>query len=74
MSSSVTMTSTRAGGMVPAAVIIIGNIRGSVSAAMSTALYPAMVAIEDSASMLCARVILGISSIENAVTPRAASR
>ena len=32
-----------------------------------------MVAIDDSASMLCARVMRGISSIENAVTPLCAS-
>ena len=31
-----------------------------------------MVAIDDSASMLWARLIRGMSSIENAVTPRAA--
>ena len=61
---------TRAGVTVPAAVIIIGNIRGSLSAAIKTALYPATVAIDESASMLWARVIRGMSSIENAVTPR----
>ena len=33
-----------------------------------------MVAIDDSASMLCARVMRGISSIENAVTPRLRER
>jgi hypothetical protein len=46
---------TRAGVIVPAAVVSIGKILGSVSAAIITALYPQMVAIEESASMLCAR-------------------
>src|SRR5688500_4602323 len=48
-------------------------MRGTRSAAISTALYPATVACEDSASMLCARVMRGISSIENAVAPVRAS-
>ena len=47
-------------------------MRGSVPAARRTALYPAMVAMDDSTSMLCARVIRGISSSANAVTPREA--
>ena len=64
---------TLAAETVPAAVISIGNIRGSVSAASSTPLYPAMVAIDDSASMLCARVMRGMSSIDNAVAPVCAS-
>ena len=41
----------------PAAVINIGNMRGDAFAARSTPLYPAIVAIDDSASMLCARVM-----------------
>ena len=63
----------RAAVSVPAAVISIGNIRGRWLAASSTPLYPAIVAIDDSASMLWARVMRGISSIENAVTPACAS-
>ena len=63
------MMKTRAGEMVPAAVISIGNIRGSAFAASRTPLYPAIVAIDESASMLCARVMRGISSIENSVAP-----
>ena len=46
------MMSTRAGVIVPAAVVIIGKSRGSRSAATTTALYPEIVAIDDSASML----------------------
>ena len=57
----------------PAAVVIIGNKRGSASAASSTALYPQMVPIDESASMLCARVVRGINSTENDVTPVAAT-
>src|SRR3954471_14485976 len=64
---------TRAAVRVPAAVISIGNMRGRWSAAMRTPLYPAIVAIDESASMLCARVIRGISSIENAIAPASAS-
>jgi hypothetical protein len=65
-------TSTRAGVMVPAAVMSIGNMRGSSDADSSTALYPATVAIADSTSMLCARVMRGISSTAKALTPVAA--
>jgi hypothetical protein len=50
--------------MVPAAVISMGKIFGNASAPSSTPRYPAMVAIDDSASMLCARVMRGISSME----------
>ena len=61
--------------MVPAAVVIIGKIRGEVSAASSTALYPQTVPMEERASMLCARVVRGMSSTEKLVTPaRAISR
>ena len=63
------MTNTRAGVMVPAAVVIMGKIRGEVSAASNTALYPQQVAIDESASILCARVVRGMSSTEKAVTP-----
>src|SRR2546426_4430343 len=58
--------------MVPAAVINIGNIFGSEMAASSTAAYPEIVAMEESASMLWARVIRGISSIARKDTPAAA--
>ena len=68
------ITSTRAGLTVPAAVIIRGNIRGSSAAASSTALYPEMVAIDDSASMLWARVVRGISSTASRRAPAAAHR
>ena len=68
------MTNTLAGVRVPAAVIIMGNILGSMLAAKSTALYPAMVAIDESTSMLCARVMRGINSMANSVAPRSASR
>src|SRR5258708_2327361 len=57
------MISTRAGVMVPAAVVSMGKILGSVSAAMSAALYPEMVAMEESASMLCARVVRGVIGV-----------
>ena len=53
----------------PAAVVIMGKIRGRVSATISTALYPAIEAIDDNASMLWARVVRGINSTANAVTP-----
>ena len=64
--------STRAGGMVPAAVVIIGNMFGSVGAAINTALYPAMEAIDESASIDCARVMRGTNSMENSVAPACA--
>ena len=63
------ITNTRAGVMVPAAVVSMGKMRGWQSAAISTALYPQAVPIEESASMLWARVVRGINSTENAVTP-----
>ena len=55
--------------MVPAAVVSMGKSFGSVSAAMITALYPQTVAIEESASIDCARVVRGISSTEKAIAP-----
>jgi len=61
------MINTRPGVMVPAAVVSIGKILGNASAAITTALYPAIVAMEESASMLCARVVRGINSTEKAV-------
>src|ERR1700730_11291985 len=61
--------STRGGVIVPAAVVSMEKNFGSASAAISTALYPDMVAIEESASMLCARVVRGINSTEKEVTP-----
>ena len=68
------MTNAFAGASVPAAVVIIGRIRGSALAPTSTALYPASVACDESASIDCARVMRGTSSIASAVTRRAASR
>jgi hypothetical protein len=59
---------------VPAAVVIIGNMRGSALAASSAALYPAIDAIDDSASMLWARVMRGMNSTENRVAPACAYR
>jgi hypothetical protein len=56
-------TSTFAAVSVPAAVVIIGKMRGVWFAASSTALYPARFAIELSASIDCARVMRGTSSI-----------
>ena len=67
------MMSTRPGVIVPAAVVSIGKMRGNVSAAMITALYPQIVPIEESASMLCARVVRGINSTAKEVTPVFAS-
>ena len=66
-------TKTFAGVSVPAAVIIIGNIRGAALAASRTALYPTIVAIDDRTSIDWARVIRGINSSENEVTRRSAS-
>ena len=48
-------------------------MRGNASAPSNTALYPQIVPIEESASMLCARVVRGINSTANEVTPVAAS-
>ena len=58
----------------PAAVIINGNIWGRLLAASSTASYPAIVAIDDSTSIVWARVTRGTRSKENAETPFAAWR
>jgi len=65
-------TKTLAAVMVPAAVINIGKIFGSERAASSTASYPEIVAMEERASILWARVIRGISSMARKVTPAAA--
>jgi len=67
------ITNTLAGGTIPAAVMNIGKYLGSSTAARSTPLYPAMLAIEERVSMLWARVVLGMASVAKAVTPRAAS-
>ena len=56
-------TSTRAGGTVPAAVMNSGKKRGSRVAASSTQRYPATSACEVSASIDCARLIRGTSSM-----------
>jgi hypothetical protein len=55
--------------MVPAAVIIMGNIFGSALAAIRTASYPAMLAMDESASMVWARVMRGTSSMAKKETP-----
>ena len=65
-------TNTRAGGTVPAAVIIIGMARANSAAASITALYPARFDCEERTSIDCARLILGTSSIAKASTPAAA--
>ncbi len=65
--------SALAGWIVPAAVINIGINFGKRSAAFKTALYPAILACDDKASIACARVVRGTASIENAVTFRAAT-
>ncbi len=64
------MTKTLAGARVPAAVVSIGRMRPIASAPISTALYPAIVACEESASIDCAFVVRGTSSIAKAVTLR----
>ena len=53
----------------PAAVVSIGKNRVDSEAATSTALYPATLACDDSASITCAREIRGIASNANACTP-----
>src|SRR4051812_46387968 len=65
-------TSTWAGGIVPAAVISIGEKRGISWAAMITAREPLTGACEDSASIDWAREMRGIASIAKAVAPVAA--
>ena len=62
-------TKTCAGVTVPAAVISKGKNLGLNSAPISAALYPAQSACEVSASIDCAREILGTNSIEKAVAP-----
>ena len=47
----------------------MGKIFGNASAPSSAPRYPAMVAMDDSASMLCARVMRGISSMAKNETP-----
>ena len=66
-------TNTRAGAMVPAAVVMRGNIFGSAWAAIRTARYPAMLACELRTSIDCARVVRGRSSSEKRAAPRAAT-
>ena len=55
--------------MVPAAVVSMGKILGNVSAAINTALYPHMVPMDESASMLCALVVRGTNSTAKEVIP-----
>ena len=66
------MTSTFAGGTVPAAVMNMGKNLPRCSAAASPARYPETVACELRASMPCARLIRGSWSKLKTVTPRAA--
>ncbi len=54
----------------PAAVVSIGKNRVDSLAASTTALYPATLACEDSASITWAREIRGIASTAKACTPR----
>ena len=65
-------TNTRAGGIVPAAVIIIGMARANSAEASTTALYPARFAWDERTSIDCARLMRGTSSIEKASIPAAA--
>ena len=67
-------TSTVAGFTVPAAVVSIGKNRVDSDAASSTALYPATLACDDSASITCAREIRGMASSANACTPASVQR
>ena len=67
-------TNTRAGAIVPAAVVSMGKNFPDASAPRSTAVYPAIVLKADRASIRCAFVVRGISSIATAVTPDAARR
>src|SRR3989338_3398345 len=59
--------------MVPAAVVSMGMSFLRLLAAMITALYPAIVLMEESASIICALEILGTASMEKALTFLAAS-
>ena len=61
------MTYTVAGGTLPAAVTCPVNRRPKELAASTTARYPAMLAIEDSTSIDCARDRRGTASIASAV-------
>ena len=63
------ITSTRAGGTVPAAVIMSGMARSNSAAASMTALYPARFDCEESTSIAWARVTRGSSSREKVVSP-----
>src|SRR6266850_5878512 len=62
------MTKTFDGARVPAAVVSMGSNLGSSAAPSSTALYPAIVACDESASMDWARVMRGTNSMAKAVT------
>ncbi len=66
-------TKTRAGAMVPAAVVIKGKSFGRAWAAIRTARYPAMLAWELRTSIDCARVVRGRSSSEKRAAPREAT-
>ena len=66
-------TKTRAGAIVPAAVMSMGKNLGNAAAAIITASYPAAVACDDKTSIICATVVRGIMSTAIAVILRAAS-
>ena len=66
------ITNTLAGLIVPAAVVNIGKNLGKAADASKTALYPPILAWEDKASITCALLVRGISSMLNAVTFRSA--
>ena len=63
------MTSTLAGGTLPAAVIWPVKNRPNWFPASITARYPAMLAIEDSTSIFWARLIRGTISMATAFVP-----
>ena len=67
------ITNTFAANTVPAAVVSIGKYLAQASAASSAPLYPPMLAIDESVSMPCARVVRGTQSVANADTPRSAN-
>ena len=67
------ITITVAGGIFPAAVIWPVKKRPKCCPASITARYPAMLDIEDSASIFCAREMRGTASMASTVAPRAAT-
>lgn len=67
------MMNAFAAGTVPAGVIIIGSAWPNIAAPSITALYPARFAWLESTSIDCARVVLGMNSMEKTVAPVPAS-